>query len=80
MKKEKLKELLNHLAKQNNATLWLDESKSIEISDILSKLDTANFDIVKKIIQSGSYMIKESIDFSDTDYILAQIVDIINED
>jgi hypothetical protein len=80
MSKVKVKKLLSELAIKNEATIWLNESKSTDIADKLIEENPRDIEAIKKIIESGSFMIKESIDFSDTDYILSQILDAINED
>jgi hypothetical protein len=80
MKEQKIKALLDRLANEQKVNTWMYESKKIEIANKLAALDKANIEVVQKIIESGSIMIKESVDFSSTTYLLAQIVEIINED
>lgn len=80
MKEQKIKALLDKLANDQNVNTWMYESKKVEIAQKLAALDKANIEIVQKIIESGSYLIKESVDFSSTTYLLSQIVEIINED
>ena len=79
MKEKRIKVLLDTLANEENINTWMYESKKVEIAQKLAKLDKANAEIVKTIIQSSSILIKESVDFSNTDYLLAQIAEIINE-
>jgi hypothetical protein len=80
MKEQKIKALLDKLASEQKVSTWMYESKKIDIAQKLAALDKANIEIVQKIIESSSYLIKESVDFSSTTYLLAQIVEIINED
>jgi hypothetical protein len=80
MKEQKIKALLDKLANDQKVNTWMYESKKVEIAQKLATLDKANIEIVQKIIESSSYLIKESVDFSSTTYLLAQIVEIINED
>ncbi len=80
MKEQRIKALLDKLANDQKVNTWMYESKKVEIAQKLATLDKANIEIVQKIIESSSYLIKESVDFSSTTYLLAQIVEIINED
>lgn len=79
MKEQRIKALLDRLANEQNANTWMYESKKVEIAKNLATLDRANIEIVQKIIESSSILIKESVDFSSTSYLLAQIAEIINE-
>lgn len=80
MKKQKIKIILDQVAEKNDAKLWLNESKSKELADKLTVLKDADLESVQKIIESGGYMIKESIDFSNTSYLLSQLIDVINSE
>lgn len=80
MKKQKIKIILDQIAEKNNAKIWLNESKSSEIADKLTILEDADLKSIQKIIESGGYMIKESIDFSNTSYLLSQLIDVINSE
>lgn len=79
MKEQRIKALLDRLANEQNANTWMYESKKVEIAKKLATLDRANIEIVQEIIESSSIFIKESVDFSSTSYLLAQIAEIINE-
>lgn len=80
MKKQKIKIILDKIAEKNNAKIWLNESKTTDLADKLALLKKADLEIVKKIIESGGVMIKESIDFSNTSYLLSQIIEVINNE
>ena len=80
MKEQKIKALLDQLANDQNANTWMYESKKVEIAKKLASLDEANIKKVQEVIESSSILIKESVDFSSTSYLLAQIAELINED
>jgi len=80
MKKQNIKIILDQIAEKNNAKIWLNESKSNEIAEKLTVLKDADINSIRKIIESGGYMIKESIDFSNTSYLLSQLIDVINNE
>lgn len=80
MKEQRIKALLDKLANDQNVNTWMYESKKVEIAEKLAALDKANVETVQKIIESSSILIKESVDFSSTSYLLAQIAEIINEE
>jgi len=80
MKRQKIKIILDQIAEKNNAKFWLNESKSNEIAGKLTNLEEADLKSIQEIIESGGYMIKESIDFSNTSYLLSQLIDVINSE
>jgi hypothetical protein len=79
-KKIEITRILIALATKKVITTRLTESKINTIAEILSNLKTADRQTVKDNISFGDRIIKESIDFSDTDQLIDMIVDIINND
>jgi hypothetical protein len=80
MKEQKIKAILDRIADEQKANTWMYESKKIEIASKLANLKKADLKIVRETIESSSILIKEAVDFSSTAYLLAQIVEIINEE
>ncbi|HEX2968170.1 MAG TPA: hypothetical protein VHO46_03625 [Bacteroidales bacterium] len=79
-KKIEISRILIALATKKGITTRLTESKINTIAETLSNLKTANRQTVKDYIGFGDTIIKEAIDFSDTDQLIDMIVDIINND
>jgi hypothetical protein len=79
MNKElEIKKLLTALAAGKQLTTRLTESKIDSLAKSLSELSFTTRDSVKAKISIGDIILKESIDFSDTNYWIDRIVDIIN--
>ncbi|MCA0229179.1 MAG: hypothetical protein LCH91_01865 [Bacteroidetes bacterium] len=78
-KKYKIKRILTELAISKRLTSRLTESKIDSLSESLSNLDFATKSSVKSQISFGDIILRESIDFSDTDHWIDMIVDIIND-
>jgi len=80
MKKDEIKKILDLIASKKGITVWLSDAKSESLAEQLSKLHRTDRASVKQIIDSISIYVKESVDFTDTNYLLDQIVDLINKD
>ncbi|PKH52900.1 hypothetical protein CXF68_20320 [Tenacibaculum sp. Bg11-29] len=79
MKELEIKKLLNQIAKEKGIELLLTDAENQKLADKLSNLSLADRESVKEIIDSVSTYIKESVDFTDTNYIIDQIVAAINK-
>lgn len=79
MKEEKIKFALDKIAAENDAMEFMTDLKKAEITDRLIHLTDADSRSVLEIIESSSTCLKESIDFSDTSYLLDLIAQAINE-
>lgn len=77
-KQLEIKKILTSLAASKELTTRLTESKINNLAESLSELSSATREIVKSTITIGDIILKESIDFSDTNYWIDRIVDIIN--
>lgn len=75
-KQSEIKQILTTLA--TNKGLRLNESKIESLATTLSNLSSATEPLVLSIISKDSIIIKESVDFTDTNYWINRIVDIIN--
>lgn len=75
-KQSEIKQVLSTLSAIKG--LNLTESKIESLASSLSNLSSATRPSVLSIILQDPYMIKESVDFSDTNYWIDRIVDIIN--
>lgn len=78
-KQTRIKSILLSLATSKGLTSILTESKIESLAESLSNLSFATRETVKSKISFGDIIIKESIDFSDTNQWIDMIVDIINE-
>lgn len=79
MKEIEIKELLGKIAKEKGIGPWLTETEKAKLATKLLNLETVDRTSVRKIIESVSIYIKESVDFTDTNYLLDQIVDILKK-
>jgi hypothetical protein len=79
MKELEIKKLLSQIAKEKGIELWLTDAENQKLADKLSNLSLTDRESVKKIIDSVSTYIKESVDFTDTNYLIDQIVAVINK-
>jgi len=79
MNKTEVKRLLDRFAEEKNVKIFLTESRKEEIIQKLEKLSSTDRSEVRRIIESVSIFIKESVDFSDTNYIIDQIVAAVNK-
>jgi hypothetical protein len=77
-KQLEIKEVLSQLAASKHIQFLLTETRINEIATLLSSLPYATRDIVKSKIIAGRIEFKEAIDFSDTNYWIDRIVEIIN--
>ncbi|MCD6067897.1 MAG: hypothetical protein K0S33_2723 [Bacteroidetes bacterium] len=77
-KKDEIKVVV-HLLLEKKKITSLSTAKIDSIVDTLSVLSAPTRDEIRTKISSGDYLIKESIDFSDTDYLIDMIADIINK-
>ena len=77
-KKNEIKQVLLALAAAKGLSSRLTESKIDSIAESLSNFSSATRNTVKTQIIGSDYIIKESVDFSDTDFWIDRIVDIIN--
>ncbi len=77
-KKIKLVIILNKLAEQKGASEQLTQSRIDSIADSILSEKLVTRDIIINKIIGGNQIIKESIDFGDTDLLLDMIVDLIN--
>lgn len=75
-KQSEIKQILSTLSTVKG--LNLTESKIESLASSLSNLSSATRPSVLSIIRQDPYIIKESVDFSDTNYWIDRIVDIIN--
>ena len=75
-KQSEIKQILSTLSTVKG--LNLTESKIESFASSLSNLSSATRPSVLSIIRQDPYIIKESVDFSDTNYWIDRIVDIIN--
>lgn len=78
MKKQKIKSVLDQASHYSKNNSWLSEAKKNELVNKLSDLENPDIDSIREIIQSDRF-IKESIDFSDTNYLLSQLIKIIKD-
>jgi hypothetical protein len=79
MKKQEIKLLLIAIAERKGIRLWLTDSKVEEIAEKLSRLESTNRSEIRSYISDSSIYIKESVDFTDIDYLLDQIVVTVNK-
>ncbi|MCY1660879.1 hypothetical protein [Chryseobacterium sp. SL1] len=77
LKKEQIKQLLKKYFEERK-TSFLNQKEFDSVVEELSKLNSVTTEILLKYISKISYLIKESVDFSDTNYLLVQIVNTIN--
>lgn len=77
-KKIKLKLILDKLARQKGVTKQLTESRINSIADSILKEKIVTRDIVINKIIGTDQLIKESIDFGDTDLLIDMIIDLVN--
>lgn len=75
-KKEEIQQILSSLSASKG--LNLTQTKIEILASSLSNLSSATRLSVLAIIRQDLYMIKESVDFSDTNYWIDRIVDVIN--
>lgn len=79
MKKEEIKIVLSQIASKKGISFSLSESVIDRLAERISNLQETDRSGVKSIIDSVSIYIKESVDFTDTNYLIDQIVDIVNK-
>lgn len=77
-KQSDIKRLLDKIVSQKGLGKWISESQVDNLATSLSNLSSASRQEIKNKIYSFNVIIKESVDFSDTDYLIDQIVNIIN--
>ncbi len=78
MKENEIKDLLSQIAKEKGIGLWLTESQKEKLATKILDLSVADRASVRKLIESVSTYLKESVDFTDTNYLLDQIVTVVN--
>lgn len=78
MKEKEIKDLLSQIAKEKGIGLWLTETEKEKLATKILNLSVADRSSVRKIIESVSTYLKESVDFTDTNYLLDQIVAVVN--
>lgn len=78
MKEIKIKQLLTQLAAAKRLGNKLTESKINELAKSISLLRSTTRDGIKSIISGGDIELKESVDFSDTNFYVDSIVDLVN--
>ena len=79
MNNTEIKRLLDKFAEEKDVKVFLTESRKQEIIQKLEKISSTDRSEVRRIIESVSIYIKESVDFSDTNYIIDQIVAAVND-
>ncbi|KIA95622.1 MULTISPECIES: hypothetical protein [unclassified Flavobacterium] len=79
MKKQEIKILLNQIALKKGIGFTLTDSVIESLAERISNLQETDRFGVKSIIDSVSIYVKESVDFTDTNYLIDQIVDIVNK-
>ncbi|MDR6372248.1 hypothetical protein J2795_003093 [Chryseobacterium bernardetii] len=79
MKKQQIKQLLIKYFQEKKVYESVNQNELDNVAEKLSKLTFITKDILFKYINEISYLIKESVDFSDTEYLLSQIINIINK-
>ncbi len=77
-KQSDIKRLLDKVIAQKGIGKWISESQVESLATTLSHLSSADRKTIKNKIYSIDVIIKESVDFTDTDYLIDQIVNIIN--
>ena len=78
MKKQEIKNLLVQYFKEKKVYESVNQIDLENLSDELSKMNFINADILLKYIGKVTVIIKESVDFSDTNYLITQMVNLIN--
>lgn len=78
MKKQEIKNLLVQYFKEKNVYESVNQIDLENLADELSKMNFINADILLKYIGKVTVIIKESVDFSDTNYLITQMVNLIN--
>ena len=78
MKKQEIKNLLVQYFKEKKVYESVNQIDLENLADELSKMNFINADILLKYIGKVTVMIKESVDFSDTNYLISQMVNLIN--
>lgn len=78
MKKEQIKSLIIESLKERKVYYSTSESEIDTVAEELSKLNFITKDILLKYLGKITILLKESVDFSDTNYLLSQMVNLIN--
>lgn len=78
MKKQEIKNLLVQYFKEKKVYESVNQIDLENLADELSKMNYINADILLKYIGKVTVIIKESVDFSDTNYLITQMVNLIN--
>lgn len=78
MKNQEIKNLLVKYFKENKVYESVSQTDLDNLAVELSKMTFINADILLKHIGKITVIIKESVDFSDTNYLLTQMVNLIN--
>jgi hypothetical protein len=78
MKKQEIKNLLVQYFKEKKVYESVNQIDLENLADELSKMNFINADILLKYIGKVTVIIKESVDFSDTNYLITQMVNLIN--
>ena len=78
MKKQEIKNLLVQYFKEKKVYESVNQIDLENLADELSKMNFINADILLKYIGKVTVLIKESVDFSDTNYLITQMVNLIN--
>ena len=78
MKKQEIKNLLVQYFKEKKVYESVNQIDLENLADELSKMNFINADILLKYIGKVTVFIKESVDFSDTNYLITQMVNLIN--
>ena len=78
MKKEQIKNLIIEYLKERKVYYSASAKEIDNVAEELSKMNFITKDILLKYLGKITILIKESVDFSDTNYLLSQIVTLIN--
>lgn len=78
MKKQEIKNLLVQYFKEKKVYESVNQIDLENLAEELSKMNFINADILLKYIGKVTVIIKESVDFSDTNYLITQMVNLIN--
>lgn len=78
MKKEQIKNLIINYLKEREVYYSASEIDIDNVAEELSKMNFITKDILFKYLSKISIILKESVDFSDTNYLLSQIITLIN--
>ena len=78
MKKQQIKNLIIEYLKERKVYYSASDKEIDNVAEELSKMNFITKEILLKFLGKITIILKESVDFSDTNYLLSQIVTLIN--